>query len=350
MDIQNHYYGHSAILARAAGQSRVRHIPGLVQHGWCTWSPVSSHFHDFPQVGAGKNKQTPLVWSHNSRAWDPEAETHRTAAIGAPFLYLLKMQGGEAAPLPDSRPLIVPFHTTLLWGAVAGTKDLALHYRDKYGPSTVCLHADDLADWSTVDAWREAGHDVVSAGNRFDPLFLVRQLTGLRQASKLVTNRLATAVYYSLAAGIPVELEGPALLLSGETERSVDSLVERWPEMYDPSTSFAEMQEIARAELGADWMRGPEELAEIVGWSRTGAATGAGFDYWALSPARKAAMVLGWTKRIEGRETVAQTGISLDAGAKASSFLKHPLSHLPARLPKMPDLTQQIGWLRPEGI
>jgi len=67
MDIQNHYYGHSAALARHAGLDSVRHIDGLLQHGWTVRSPVTVHFADFPRLPRGARR---LVWSHASRAQD----------------------------------------------------------------------------------------------------------------------------------------------------------------------------------------------------------------------------------------------------------------------------------------
>ena len=51
MDIQNHFYGHTAVLAHAAGQPRVRHLAGLVQHGWVVTSPLVSNMGQFPSVG-----------------------------------------------------------------------------------------------------------------------------------------------------------------------------------------------------------------------------------------------------------------------------------------------------------
>ena len=74
MESQNHFYGHSAALAVYAGRSRPRHIHGLVQHGWTAVSPVETHFRDFPRVGLeADSRRRLLVWSHESRAWDPQA-------------------------------------------------------------------------------------------------------------------------------------------------------------------------------------------------------------------------------------------------------------------------------------
>src|SRR5918994_6819186 len=89
MEAQNHFYGHSAALAAYVGRSRPRHIHGLVQHGWTAVSPVTTHFRDFPAVGtsAGPRSARLLVWTHESRGWDPGREEHETTPIGAQLVY-----------------------------------------------------------------------------------------------------------------------------------------------------------------------------------------------------------------------------------------------------------------------
>lgn len=309
-------------------------------------------FHDFPKVGTEGSKRRLLVWSHESRAWDPAAERHRTVPIGAPFLYLLRMRGNDEvrAPVEERRPLIAPQHTTALRGAVGGVAELAGYYRDKFGPSTVCLHGDDLKEPATVEAWRGAGHDVVTAGGRFDPRGLGRQLTGLRSASSLVTDRLSTFVFYALAAGVPVTIEGATTLLEGDTDATVDSLRERWPEIHDPDAPFELQQKVALSELGARYLLDEAALAEAIGWTSSLAGIAPAVDYWALSPFRKAAMVLGLAQRTEFEDNARKVGTDHKRPDQASSFLKHPLSHLPSRLPGLPDLTGPIDWLRPEDV
>ncbi|MGO3210002.1 MAG: hypothetical protein ACTIJK_09450 [Brachybacterium sp.] len=74
MDIQNHYYGHSAALALHAGLRSVRHIDGLLQHGWTVRSPTLVHFSDFAKLPRTAAR---LVWSHTARGWDPADDALR---------------------------------------------------------------------------------------------------------------------------------------------------------------------------------------------------------------------------------------------------------------------------------
>ena len=89
MDIQNHFYGHTAALAAYAGLSRPRHVAGLIQHGWTTVPPIPVNFGDFPDVEKD-GRRTLFVWSHGSRAWDPgavaAAELRARRAVGLPRL------------------------------------------------------------------------------------------------------------------------------------------------------------------------------------------------------------------------------------------------------------------------
>lgn len=348
MDIQNHYYGHAALLASAAGQQRVRHLPGLLQHGWTLTSPVSAMFGDFPKVGLPGSRRKLLVWSHRSRSWDPAADRHETTPIGAPFLYLLRL-APDGTDEPAKRPLIAPQHATFLKRATSSTMSLPDYYRDRYGPSTVCLHVNDLVDVEAVSAWRAAGHDVVSAGDRFDPLFLARQLGGLRAASELITNRLSTVVFYALAAGVPIRIDGEQTLLEGESDTVLDGITQRWPELHDPTTPLEQARAIALDELGADHVLPPADLAETLGFHSFGATAAAGFDYWATSSLRKAAMVLGVTRRTEFSDHARSVGAA-NTGPAASAFLRHPFSHLPSRLPSLPAFERGARWLRPEDV
>ena len=113
MDTQNHFYGHSTVLARYAGLRRPRHLAGLLQHGWTALSPLEVNFGDFPRVGAEGDARRLLVWSHASRAWDPQTQDRPSTAIGAPWLYLARMLRPTLPPHdPAASPLVIPMHGT----------------------------------------------------------------------------------------------------------------------------------------------------------------------------------------------------------------------------------------------
>ncbi|MDN5915517.1 MAG: hypothetical protein L0I76_10495 [Pseudonocardia sp.] len=335
MDIQNHYYGHSAVLAAYAGLSRPRHVAGLLQHGWTATSPVAAHFADFPQVGRNPRRRL-LVWSHRSRAWSPSDEDRPTTAVGAPVLYLERLLQARGWRRSDRLgPVFVPFHGTRLVRVTGAHRELAAQVADVDGPSTVCLHSEDMTDPEITDAWAAAGHRLVTAGRRDDPAFLLRIMHLAGNASRLSSNRLSTAVLYAAAGGTPAAVWGDPLTFGAQSETALQALRDGWPEFHGAESrsdaTSAEDQAataLARAELGGDALLEPDDLRAAMGWTGP-ASPGPAAQYWAGSPLAKAAMVLGLTKRSEQSTAAMSAG-----GFSPMLWLRHPVAHLPRPLPK----------------
>jgi hypothetical protein len=326
MDIQNHFYGHSAALALAAGVPRPRHIPGVLQHGWTIVSPLEAQARDFPQVGVDPRWKM-FVWSHSSRAWSPDAGPRRSTALGSPFLYLDR-EARAAGWKPDGTgpTLWIPFHGTRLLRVTGDHAALAREAFEREGPATVCLHVEDADDPEIVAAWTAPGHRLVTAGRRNDPDFLARILGMIGSARRVASNRLGTAIIYAAAIGKEVAVYGPPLTLSAGEGRALDRLYELWPELHGDTTSIAATRPIAESELGRSALLPAAELRSTLGWDRRLGVRAAGY-YWVGSSLRKAAAVLGVARR--------ETDTPVDpATASPLSFLKHPLSHLPAPLPR----------------
>lgn len=326
MDIQNHFYGHSAALAAYAGMTRPRHIDGLIQHGWTVASPVATHFADLASAAPCGHL---FVWSHRARGWspaDPDVNPRfRTTAIGAPFLYLLQIAG--PAPKAGEGPAVVfPFHGTRLHEIEGDQRAFARQVLDREGPSLISIHSDDLRRPQVVDAWRSAGHTITSAGDRRDPAFLGRQLWLLQHARTVVSNRLATATMYGAVAGRPIRIYGPDFRIPGGDEAASDANLRRlWPEFYEEEPDPAMTRSIAETELGLGDLRTVVELKQLLGWNRPNPRPAV--RYWAGAPLRKAAMVLNLTNRPEGTKSEVE-------GVSPFTFLKDPLEHLPAALPR----------------
>lgn len=328
MDIQNHFYGHSAAYAAFAGLKAPRHIGGLVQHGWTPVSPVRSHFADLAESAPAGNL---FVWSHEARGWsesESRAETgFSSTAIGSPFLYLydiVREKGG--IPEKTLPAVVIPFHGTRLVEVEGDQRAYAREVYEKEGPAVVCLHVDDMQREDIVDAWTSAGHRITTAGERRDPAFLSRILWLVASAERVVSNRLATALVYAAAVGTRTEVYGPHFQIKGISETSSEAFLKKvWPEFYDPSLAQAELTALADAELGRSSMRSPVELRQILGWQSPSLKPA--FDYWAGAPIEKALNVLGVRKREVG-PVVNEVKLS------PFDFLKHPLEHLPDPLPR----------------
>lgn len=329
MESQNHFYGHSAALAAYLNRPRPRHIRGLVQHGWTSVSPVTTHFRDFPRIGTDERDARLLVWSHESRAWDPGAETHHTVPIAAPFAYLSAVAGPPPQPRDSlDEVVLMPVHgiqTQRVRGDHAG---LAQQWREREGRATVCLYVADAEDPELVRAYREAGHRLVVLGDRMDPAFLWRLWTMLGRAQRVVSNRLSTPVIYAAHLGAEVGVYGDALRIDGEGLSDNDRVRELWPELHVEKADPEVAKALSDAELGVRYLRSRPELERLLGWDTPPVLAAAG--YWTTSPAQRA--LLNLRRRAESAPPApgAEDAESLSFVA----WFRAAMSYLPQRLPR----------------
>jgi hypothetical protein len=331
VDIQNHFYGHSAALAAYAGLSRPRHVAGLIQHGWTTVPPIPVNFGDFPDVEKNGRRKL-FVWSHGSRAWDPARSPRQSFALGAPWAYLVSTDAVRDLLAADkgrhgAGTLIMPLHSTRIVQVSGDQGGLAREYLRTEGPSTVCLHFEDLHKPDIVESWLDAGHRVVTAGPRHDPDFLSRILGLVLAAERVVANRLMTPVLYAASLGRDVAVYGDPLSISGVETHGQDAIRSLWPELHGRSLASAVTTRLARTELGFQHVLEPAELRPVLGWASRSA--GPAVQYWASAPLRKAANVVGLGERDPG-------STEKQVGASPSAWLRHPMSHLPRLLPAHP--------------
>ncbi|MBW0105269.1 hypothetical protein [Pseudonocardia sp. KRD291] len=326
MDIQNHYYGHSSVLAAYTGLSRPRHIAGLLQHGWTLVSPLGVHFGDFPRVGARRGRNL-LVWSHHARGWDPASADRPSVEIGSPFSYLEMMLGERGwAPSGDGGPVYFPFHGSSVVRITGDQAALAEQVAAADGPSTVCLHADDCEDSSIVNAWARAGHRLVTAGHRHDPDFLLRIMSLLGSASRVSSNRLSSALIYAASMDVQISVYGDPLVAGVKEQNPLDMAQRTWPEFHLREPDPEVLRPIARRELGADAILTAAGLRRALGWADRHRA-GPAADYWVGSSLVKAGKVLGLSQRAANSATSVPV-------VRPWVFVRQPLSHLPRGLPR----------------
>ncbi|GAA1255280.1 hypothetical protein [Oryzihumus leptocrescens] len=326
MDTQNHFYGHTAALAAYAGMARPRHVAGLIQHGWTAIPPIPVNFGDFPDVEKNGRRKL-FVWSHESRAWDPSRSPRQSFALGAPWAYLISTPTAQRQ-LTGTKgvgTLIMPLHGTRIIPVQGNQGSLAKDYLRREGPSTVCLHSEDVHKPEVVGSWVDAGHRVVTAGPRHDPDFLGRVLSLVVSHERLVANRLMTSVLYAAAAGRDIAVYGDPLGLGGADVVSQDEVARTWPELHGEQVDREVAGELARRELGFQHLLEPEPLREVLGWSRPSVTPAV--EYWASAPLHKALNVLGLGERDPG-------STEKQVGASPTAWLRHPLSHLPKPLPR----------------
>jgi hypothetical protein len=325
LDIQNHFYGHTAALAAYAGLSRPRHVAGLIQHGWTTVPPIPVNFGDFPDIERNGRRRL-FVWSHGSRGWDPAHSPRVSFALGAPWAYLVATEQArtQLAATAGSGVLIMPLHSTRIIEVRGDQASLARAYLRTEGPSTVCLHSADIHKPEIVGSWLDAGHRVVTAGPRHDPDFLSRILALILACERVVSNRLMTPVLYAASLGREVGVYGDPLSISTAEIHGQDAIRALWPELHGQWLDSAMTTDLSRRELGFQHLLDPGELRSALGWD--GRSAGPAVQYWAGAPLRKTMNVLGLGKRDPGSS-------EKQVGASPTAWLSHPMSHLPRPLP-----------------
>ena len=204
---------------------------------------------------------------------------------------------------------------------------LARLWRDQEGPASVCLYAADTHDREIVDAYRRAGHRLVTLGERMDPAFLWRLWTMLGRSRRVVSNRLSTPVLYAAHLGADVGVYGDAMRIDGEGSVDNDRLMALWPELHvqhvDPAASSA----ISASELGVEHMLRPDQLERLLGWQRRQGRPA--LDYWTVSPARRAAVTV--------RRRASMPGPAVDGSSDTlgwTAWFRGALSYLPRPLPR----------------
>ncbi|WP_052207591.1 hypothetical protein [Sinomonas humi] len=333
MDIQNHFYGHSAVLAGHAGLRAPRHIPGLYQHGWTPVTPLRTHFADLAHATPPGNL---FVWSHDSRGWTERESRMETGfsstPIGAAALYLARhVEQSGMLPERSIDSVVFPFHGTRLVSVEGDQAGFAREVFEREGSAVVCMHVDDMQKPEIVKAWKDAGHIITTAGERRDPLFLARVMWLVMSAKKIVSNRLATALVYAAAVDTPVHIYGPHFQIAGIQETSSEEyLRELWPEFYEEEPNTAQLRKIAEQELGEAYLRSPLELRKVLGWDKRNPRPF--IDYWLRSPLAKAEAILGLRDRKVG-PLVNEVEVS------PFQFFKNPFEHLPGALPRTASTT-----------
>jgi hypothetical protein len=237
---QNHFFGQAQILSRYAGIEQIHppRIRGRLQYDWEDLGPSSDGWH--------------FVWSDSARRRGQAAGRRHQFVIGAPWLYLLKLEPKLGATAK---------RTGTLWFPTGDPDKLIPEIRDtEEGPVTVSLDLDAYQRPGVRAAYQEAGFTVVCRGGAepvdYDRLGggpLTDLLVALRRHLRVASDRLTTAVFYGIAAGCAPAVYG------GDT--SVQC-----PELAGAEIDPVVARQIADSELGRPWLVPPAELRRLFDW------------------------------------------------------------------------------------
>jgi hypothetical protein len=275
----NGVYGQDVVLALYTGMS----IPpppiwGFMQHSWLPDEPIPP--------GEPLRPWWPFFCysESNARALDGRGGSP-VIPIGAPFLYIDRLFAPLGAGANRSRghgTIYYPFHYFGEPETVPWHGKLADWLRDTQGRDvTVNLHWHDFENASIVELYRQRELRVVCHGRSSSSLFLIQQYVHLLGYERVMANRVSTPLWHAASLGLRVEVAGPVFIVDhpwmpdDETEESVLAHEQgRWPELF-AGVEGEDARRLAERELGAEHVREPGELKELLGWTPLGRARSA---------------------------------------------------------------------------
>lgn len=261
---ENGYYGHRAILNRFVGVPEARSLAGTLQHGWYMAAGPRRRSQRIPR----------FVWG------DRNLGGARAIPVGAPFLYHERVRRPSAPA--GSALLSMPYHGhgADLDGAHTQYASFLESIQGDYDAITVCLHPLEYGT-PIQDLYDRRGFSVVTNGDRHDQAFLDRLLDLLSKHASITTNRLSTGLLYGAALGRHVFTGGP-FARSADRGMLEMSYEQQW-DLYQrefghlaEGLSGDEARRFAGRELGADHVRDPGELRDLLGSTGTRRVAAAG--------------------------------------------------------------------------
>ncbi len=269
MDHTNHWYGHAHILAEYCGFDPASPPPirGVIQHGW-------TFVHGFGYKHLTDWSMRKFSWSDTARKRGHLLGWRNYIPIGSPFLYLLKLHPDSSEKREGT--IWYPFHGTVDYEKTSGNHHELVEQiqATETGPVTVCLYYVEYDNPKIRAVYENAGFRVITHGHRgnqwqgTDRHFLYRQLTELRRHSRVASNRLITAALYGVAAGCELAIYGDPMILEGAKKGfdGTNLLKPMWPDFFGTTTDATKVRKLAMRELGADYVRQPQELKYLLGW------------------------------------------------------------------------------------
>jgi hypothetical protein len=154
-----------------------------------------------------------------------------------------------------------PYHGTDEHSVAYAHEGLADAFLAAEQSVTVCLHENEFRNAAVRRAYIERGLAITTLGEKHSSFFLVRLIALLKHHRRAVSNRTSTALFYAGYLGLELAVYGPEAVINVEDEAPTDILGR-------VALSSDEAHELAHRELGADYLREPDDLREILGLAR----------------------------------------------------------------------------------
>jgi hypothetical protein len=263
----NGHYSHRLVLNQYAGVAAGTPLPGLLQHGW---NPDCGAVPDDVAIP----KPLPFFcWNARNLQTCQAFGLDHAVAVGAPFLYLPPLANVPTAP--ERSLLAVPLHS---WERARVPQDYARYAEalaaiaKEFQSVTVCLYWFDAQQPEHRQTFEGHGFAVTSIGHRdSNPTFLHDLRHLYLRHSHVTSNRVQTGFFYGLHLGLRGFLLGPPMGTDPRNDPTGEQF-DAWQARRYPQLSWELFQgdpspQLGRDELGAEFVRTPEALRELLRWN-----------------------------------------------------------------------------------
>ncbi len=265
----NDFYGHAALLKRYASRSPLRSLKAAIEHGVI--------LNDY-------------VWDNDARCGMPlflcasprRAELFAARAAGTRAVPIGPMPHYAAAGMPPATTpakkilLAFPSHSSHRVRSVFDANAFADRLEQvgkEFDAVHVCIYWRDV-EIGLDREFAARGFHCVSAGHMFDPAFLPRLLTLLREATLVMTNEVGSSVLYAAYAGKPVWIEpqkveyvAPEEILAVDVPAHLDHPnVKRLQALFaEPRGDLsAEQRDFTTELMGTRYVKTPGEISTLL--------------------------------------------------------------------------------------
>ena len=268
----NNWYGHRFIYQQYCKLNKDLPIFGSLQHG-CHWD---GHVENYQVIGRQKfSKFIPhFCWDKKTEYLLKKREIKNVHSIGAPFLYLMKINQCELKSNEINKKkgtLYFHAHST----QEESVRELNLDYivrtieNNNNGPFTVCLYYTDLTEHN-IAYFQSRKWNIVCCGGRDDNFFLFKLFKIIQDHEKCILNALGSPMLYSM-----IQKKKTQIILGfidREIKNNSDEIClnihrKKFPSLFKNYMDIDVGYKYAQKYLGFSSLKTPEELKKILGWN-----------------------------------------------------------------------------------
>lgn len=269
MFADNDYYGHRFILSRYCRKKNLNCF-ATIQHGILT-PPQEKN------LGKRKFIFSPfLCWNRRVYEKAKLKKIPSVIPIASPFIYLdMIVKKNKKKPRGT---IVFPSKSSSKFDRKVDNEALILETEKNFpGPYSICVYYLDLnKDWSK---YKKRGWRVFSCGNKESKQFLFKLYKHLSGHKNVVCTSINTAAFYSmylkknfkLIFNFKAHSKNKSMVNLNSVDQKIqkktrDHFEKKYPGFCRNKLSRQKRFEIAKIELGHEFVRDKEDLIKLLGW------------------------------------------------------------------------------------